>query len=199
MGIKDFSFMKQPNKKNLVAIVVGAVVLILLIFLLLSPSDKAKNAKQLSETFEQKQQEQNTSVSASYNPPPILDNKQNTFDDKAIENIKNGNFNQSADSTKDEIEKKIADLSQSQQNVIDQSEAMKMIEKKQKPKDMIVFLKSNKSKIELFNYKNIFKYELKDYKVGDKFLDWYLIEDINDNFIRFKDTDYAYNLRFIEE
>ena len=39
---------------------------------------------------------------------------------------------------------------------------MKMIEKEQKPKDMIVFLKSNKSKIELFNYKNIFKYELKD-------------------------------------
>lgn len=187
------------NKRNVVATIVGVLALILLIFLLITPSDKAKNAKQLSETFEQKQQEQNTSVSASYNPPPILDNKQNTFDDKAIENIKNGNFNQSADSTKDEIEKKIADLSQSQQNVIDQSEAMKMIEKRQKPKDMIVFLKSNKSKIELFNYKNIFKYELKDYKVGDKFLDWYLIEDINDNFIRFKDTDYAYNLRFIEE
>lgn len=187
------------NKKNVVATIVGVLVLILLIFLLITPSDKAKNAKQLSETFEQKQQEQNTSVSVSYNPPPILDNKQNTFDDKAIENIKNGNFNQSTDSTKDEIEKKIADISQSQQNVIDQSEAMKMIEKEQKPKDMIVFLKSNKSKIELFNYKNIFKYELKDYKVGDKFLGWYLIEDINDNFIRFKDTDYAYNLRFIEE
>lgn len=187
------------NKRNVAATIVGVLALILLIFLLITPSDKAKHTKQLSETFEQKQQEQNTSVSVSYNPPPILDNKQNTFDDKAIEDIKKGNFNQSTDSTKDEIEKKIADISQSQQNIIDQSEAMKMIEKKQKPKDMIVFLKSNKSKIELFNYKNIFKYELKDYKVGDKFLDWYLIEDINDNFIRFKDTDYAYNLRFIEE
>ncbi|WP_096022126.1 hypothetical protein [Campylobacter lanienae] len=195
MGIKDFSFMKQPTKKNLVAIIVGAVVLILLIFLLLSPSDKAKNSKQLSDTFEKSNQEQNTTM--SYNPPPIIENNQSAFDQKAIENIKNGNFKQEGDATKDEIESKVVDISQS--NTIDQSEAMKMIERKQKPQDMIVFLKNNKSKIDLFNYRKVFKYDLTEYKVGDNFLDWYLIEDINDNFIRFKDTDYAYNLRFIEE
>lgn len=195
MSIKDFSFMKQPNKKNLVAIIVAVIVLILLILLLLSPSDKEKNSKQLSDTFEKSNQEQNTTM--SYNPPPILDNNQSAFDDKAIENIKKGNFSQKEDTTKDEIESKVVDISQS--NTIDQSEAMKIIERNQKPQDMIVFLKDNKSKIDLFNYRKVFKYDLTEYKVGDNFLDWYLIEDINDNFIRFKDTDYAYNLRFIEE
>lgn len=43
-----------------------------------------------------------------------------------------------------------------------------------------------------------FKYDLKNYQVGDIFL-WWEIEEITPVYIRFKDEDYSYNLRFLED
>ena len=64
---------------------------------------------------------------------------------------------------------------------------------------MIVFLKDIQKDIEFEGSKNTFKYDLKSYKAGDKFLEWFEIEIITKNLIRFKDKDYAYNLRFLGE
>lgn len=97
-------------------------------------------------------------------------------------------------------EPKIADISDQTNARLRQEEAMRAIERSQKPNDMIAYLKSIQKDID-FRGGTLpyFKFEDKEYNVGEKLRGWYLIEKIDTNFIRFKDDDYAYNLRFIKE
>lgn len=66
-----------------------------------------------------------------------------------------------------------------------------------KPNDMVQFLKGIQDKIQL--KKERFQYDLKEYSVGDKFLNFYPVEEIGENYIRFKDENYSYNLRWMGE
>ena len=111
-----------------------------------------------------------------------------------VDNSKDSLASFAKDKQELEAESKLKELSNAN---ISQEEAIRKIAKTQKPKDMIAFLKEIQNQIELET--NSFKYDLKTYKVGDKFLDFFLIENITNNFIRFEDTDYAYNLRFLGE
>ncbi|SQC36421.1 Uncharacterised protein [Helicobacter fennelliae] len=63
---------------------------------------------------------------------------------------------------------------------------------------MIAFLKEAQSKFDFLKTQKRFKYDLKNYQVGDIFL-WWEIEEITPVYIRFKDEDYSYNLRFLED
>lgn len=80
---------------------------------------------------------------------------------------------------------------------MEQEEIIRQIAKKQKPDDMIAFLKEIQSKFDFLKTQQRFKYDMKDYKVGDIFL-WWEIEEITPVYIRFKEKNYSYNLRFLD-
>ena len=117
-------------------------------------------------------------------------------DSNLVDNSKDSLASFAKDNQELEVESKLKELPNANANV-SQEEAIRKIAKTQKPKDMIAFLKEIQNEIELET--NSFKYDLKTYRAGDKFLDFFLIESITNNFIRFEDTDYAYNLRFLGE
>lgn len=81
-----------------------------------------------------------------------------------------------------------------------QRAAIEEIAKKQKPDDMIAFLKEAQHKFDFLKTQRQFKFDFKSYEVGDIFL-WWEIEEITPIYIRFKDSDngYAYNLRFLDD
>lgn len=92
----------------------------------------------------------------------------------------------------------IPDLSNQNLTQQEQEEAIKEIAKKQKPDDMIAFLKEAQNKFNFLKTQKRFKYDMKNYQVGDIFL-WWEIEEITPVYIRFKDDDYSCNLRFLED
>lgn len=92
----------------------------------------------------------------------------------------------------------IPDLSRQNLSQQEQEEVINQIAKTQKPSDMITFLKEAQSKFDFLKTQKRFKYNLKNYQVGDIFL-WWEIEEITPVYIRFKDNDYSYNLRFLED
>lgn len=99
--------------------------------------------------------------------------------------------------TVDDI-KNIPDMSNA--SVAEQEAMIREIAKKQKPDDMIAFLKEVQYQFDFLKTQKQFKYDLKSYEVGDIFL-WWEIEEITPVYIRFKDNDngYAYNLRFLDD
>lgn len=181
------------KNKNMLFLIAGLCVLVPLSLWLLSGSKE-----DLSEGFSKVQEKEQ--VSTEYTPPKL----ENPFK-KQENNISNEN-NASMDTAnlalfaKDEkslqVEQSLPSLANSN---LDQEEAIRQIAKRQKPKDMIAFLKEIQKDIDFNKNKNFFKYELKEYKEKEKLLDFFEIERINANFIRFKDDDYAYNLRFLGE
>lgn len=195
--------------KNILFLVLGVVVLIPLLLWLLNGEENVDLSQSFEKTQEKEQEEY---------IPPKLDNpfkealnkesqsqEQETKEpleaDKQDSNLAQNNSKDSlASFAKDkqelEVESKLKELPNANVNV-SQEEAIRKIAKTQKPKDMIAFLKEIQNEIELET--NSFKYDLKTYRAGDKFLDFFLIESITNNFIRFEDTDYAYNLRFLGE
>lgn len=195
--------------KNILFLVLGVVVLIPLLLWLLNGEENVDLSQSFEKTQEKEQEEY---------IPPKLDNpfkealnkesqsqEQETKEpleaDKQDSNLAQNNSKDSlASFAKDnqelEVESKLKELPNANANV-SQEEAIRKIAKTQKPKDMIAFLKEIQNEIELET--NSFKYDLKTYRAGDKFLDFFLIESITNNFIRFEDTDYAYNLRFLGE
>lgn len=62
----------------------------------------------------------------------------------------------------------------------------------------VSFLNEIKSGITLYPDRT-FKYKNKIYQAKDKFLDKYIVESVSNIAIRFKDQNFAYSLRFIEE
>ncbi|CAD7289536.1 hypothetical protein LMG7974_01613 [Campylobacter majalis] len=135
-----------------------------------------------------------TDKNGTFIPPkmeinPFVQNTQNLADNKeeAIKNSANVSTQ----------EPKIADMTNYEN--INQEESIKRIAKRQKPNDMIAFLKEKQNEFSFNAREKSFKFDMKEYLVGDKFLDFFEITDISQNFIRFKDNSYEYNLRFIKE
>lgn len=188
--------------KNLLFLFVGIAILVPLFLWLLNGEENVDLSQSFEKTQEKEQEEY---------IPPKLDNPfkealnkeslpkeqkiKESFakDSNATEiNSKESLASFAKDNQELEVESKLKELSDSN---ISQEEAIRKIAKTQKPKDMIAFLKEIQAGIELRT--NSFKYELKTYKAGEKFLDFFLIESITNNFIRFQDTEYSYNLRFL--
>lgn len=194
----------DTKNKNLLFIIAGVIVLVPLSFWLLS-SDKDSKL-----SFE-KVQENKT---AEY-VPPKLDNpfkitQNNSDNNHTQENNTTATIppTSSSPQTSDEVasfakDKNDLDVQKNLQTLpnanLNQAEAIKQIAKIQKPKDMIAFLKSIQKDIDFSKDNYSFKYEMKEYKQGEKFLNFFDIETITANFIRFKDKNYAYNLRFLGE
>ncbi|EPU1605071.1 hypothetical protein ACVUU9_001488 [Campylobacter jejuni] len=176
----------EKNKTKSIITIIGIFFVLLFIFLIVTNPNKKTNEFE-AKSIETPTQAQNVEKNSTYefkepakeiqnqNPPKL--NNPFVLEDKKDLNI--------------------PDISDTSFEAMKQEEAIKKISKTQKPKDMVVYLKEIQKDITLLD--KTFKYDLKEYQIGDKFLDWYLIEDINNNFIRFRDEnlDYSYNLRFL--
>ncbi len=206
--LKNLNF--NAKNKNILFALIGVIVLIPLTFWLLSSSEN----QQLSQNFENSIKENKEEQKEQGFIPPKLDSpfntKETSKDTNNTQNKQEQSFKQEQNSKQEQKEQNLASFAKDKNEVeaearilelsndnLDQEEAIREIAKTQRPKDMIEFLKEKQKDIELLASKNDFKYDLKEYKVGDKFLEWFEIESINKNFIRFKDKDYAYNLRFL--
>lgn len=194
--------------KNILFLVLGIIVLVPLLLWLLNGEENVDLSQSFEKTQEKEQEE--------YIPPklenpfqealnktqeqeqtePLKPLETQNQDSNLVDNSKDSLASFAKDNQELEVESKLKELPNANANV-SQEEAIRKIAKTQKPKDMIAFLKEIQNEIELET--NSFKYDLKTYRAGDKFLDFFLIESITNNFIRFEDTDYAYNLRFLGE
>ncbi|MCR2062052.1 hypothetical protein [Campylobacter helveticus] len=208
--IFDANQIKAFCEKNKTMLILGGVLVVLLI---LASYLFFANNKDLSESFETQIETNATSQEDEFkmqNPfsnqnkeqtPPPLNQEPSKIEQNNTTMPPPQTNNNVTDKSEaiilEKDEPNIPDLSQNSFAQSTQEEAIKEIAKKQKPKDMVEFLSEIKDKIEL--KKHSFKYDYKEYERGDKFLDFYEIEDIGENYIRFKDEDYSYNLRFIGE
>ena len=188
--------------KNLLFLFAGIAILVPLFLWLLNGEENVDLSQSFEKTQEKEQEE--------YIPPKLDNpfkealNKESLPKEQKMKEsfVKDSNATEmdskeslasfAKDNQELEVESKLKELSDSN---ISQEEAIRKIAKTQKPKDMIAFLKEIQAGIELRT--NSFKYELKTYKAGEKFLDFFLIESITNNFIRFQDAEYSYNLRFL--
>ncbi|EAJ8747093.1 hypothetical protein AJY73_10440 [Campylobacter jejuni] len=188
------------NKKIIIGLGILVVMFILSLFLMFG--GKKPNNK-VSDSFA-KTQEQNTTVAYTPPPPPSLEVDKNKLLAKAKENSiqnsqnKKPKFDENISENMSEAEKEktnamIQDLSIN--NGLNADGSKKEI----KPEDMIAYLKAKQDTF-IFNPKDdYFSFDGVDYKSGQFFKGWWIIEEINENFIRFVDdkNGYAYNLRFI--
>lgn len=179
MESKNFQ-LDSSQKKILLAL---GVILGLLVILLLLDGDK-QTENELSQSFEQQIEQDKENMETPLqiednNVPPQTENPFVTKD------------------TQNEEQATIPDLSGQNFSQQEQEEIIKEIAKKQKPSDMIAFLKEAQIKFDFLKTQRKFKYEMKNYQVGDIFL-WWEIEEITPIYIRFKEEDYSYNLRFLD-
>ncbi|OCS21970.1 hypothetical protein CFVI97532_07155 [Campylobacter fetus subsp. venerealis cfvi97/532] len=187
------------NKKTIIFISILVVAIVGIAFLIKpynseSVASEPKTQNVSAATLPAKTDNQLTDGNGTFIPPkmennPFAQNTQNLAKDKD-EAIKSS-ANVGAD------EPKVADLTNYEN--IEQEGAIKNISKMQKPSDMIAFLKERKSEFILNSKEKNFKFDLKEYVIGDKFLDFFEVTDIASNFIRFKDENYEYNLRFLKD
>ncbi|TNB56728.1 hypothetical protein [Campylobacter helveticus] len=209
--ILDANQIKAFCEKNKTMLILGGVLIIMLI---LASYLFFANNKDLSDGFETQIETNATSQEDEFKmqnpfsnqnkeqtPPPLNQEpskiEQNNTTIPPLPPQTNKVMDKSEAIILEKDEPNIPDLSQNSFAQSTQADAIKEIAKKQKPKDMVEFLSEIKDKIEL--KKHSFKYDYKEYERGDKFLDFYEIEDIGENYIRFKDEEYSYNLRFIGE
>lgn len=198
------------TKKMIVVAIVAVITLIAIILLLFGGKKQNEivleavdmNASIISSDFAEF--ENNATNALQQVTPPPLPN-QMEFDDKEVSKVQNAQFNEPSNEAEkelnklaDEINGKIPDISEQTASLEKQAEAIKQIEKMQKPESMVEYLKEIQGDIIFRGYDNNFKYDMKIYYKGDKLNDWYEIEEITPNFIRFKDENYSYNLRFIK-
>lgn len=186
--MKDFF---EKNKTMVILCGVLVVLIVLSAVMFLSGGSKKNEFSDVvkeSPKLEEKTKEDN--ISKDFIVPPKVNNPF-VIKDKEDNTTK-------MKEEKSKKEASVPDLSESTFTQSLQKEAIEQIEKTQKPQDMSIFLKKIQKDMELIGSLKYFKYELKEYKINDMFLNWYLIEDINRNFIRFKDLEnnYSYNLRF---
>ncbi|EAH8851389.1 hypothetical protein CDJ58_07060 [Campylobacter lari] len=190
------------NKKMSIIILIGFLLFFLFVFLIVT-NPSSKDEFNIESGFDSQNVKKEDDVKYNFNESNLSAKKdvvnpdsKNIFilEDKNDLNISKKNKNE-------DIDNNIPDISENSFNNLKQYEAIKEIEKTQKPKDMVLFLKNIKQQIFISKDLNSFKYDYKDFYIGDKFLNWYLVEDININFIRFKDQElnYSYNLRFYGE
>lgn len=188
---RDFKNLNPHSKKILILSII--IVVLFLTMLWLFSDDNQKINEEMSQGYEQQVKDENA---GEYTPPPIENNnsKEQNESNPAPQQPTNPFVTQDKD-TKEAI---IPDLSGQNLSQQEQEEIINQIAKTQKPSDMIAFLKEIQSKFDFLKTQKRFKYDLKNYKVGDIFL-WWEIEEITPIYIRFIDDDYAYNLRFLED
>lgn len=189
----------EKNKTMLILIGVLSIMLILASYLFF-----ANNNNDLSESFEtQNELNLSTQEDGFKMQNPFLNQNSNETQNPFNQTEQNASkpplppkpSNEESQTIVFENEPKIPNSSHNSFTKSAEEDVTKEITKTQKPSDMAEFLNSIKEKIML--QKHSFKYDLKEYRLGDKFLDFYEIEDIGENYIRFKDEDYSYNLRFM--
>lgn len=180
------------NTKNIL-ILVGILIILMLLTLWLVSGDSPNN--EISNAYESTQIENNATEFVA----PKLDNifpSQN--DSNATILPISPPFPSNNDSNATIPQEQVIDFNNPlNASAREQADIVNQIAKSQKPDNMIVFLKEAQSKFDFLKTQKQFKYELKNYEVGDIFL-WWEIEEITPVYIRFKDKDYSYNLRFLD-
>lgn len=174
----------KTSKKQIV-IAISAVTVLFLIFILATSGSNKKQRQIIAPTVT----EENISVN------------QNNAEDNAS-GIDQSNLQEAVKAAQEETSTEQSSavyINETNTAQSEQAEAIERIKKRQKPDNMIVYLKSIQADITLNARDKSFKYELKEYREGDALNGWFEIEAITPTLIRFKDTDYSYNLRFFEE
>lgn len=198
---RNFKNLNPLSKKFLVLSII--VIVLFFTILWLFSGENSKVNEEISQGYEQQlkdEKDENASEASEYTPPPLETN--NSLKEQNGSNPLPQQPKQPANpfviEDKDTKETIIPDLSGQNLSQQEQEEIINQIAKTQKPSDMIAFLKEIQSKFDFLKTQKRFKYDLKNYKVGDIFL-WWEIEEITPVYIRFIDDDYAYNLRFLED
>ncbi|RAX56493.1 hypothetical protein CCZ01_09365 [Helicobacter monodelphidis] len=193
MKLKVMDFQgKQPPKNKNIFIIVGALCIFLCVILLfIFVGDDESSQELIPDPLVQKEESQ----------PSMLDNP---FDETKIaqmssqQNITQVDQNKTMQESQEmNITSDILTQSTLQESSIDLNAFESKEVKKQKPENMITYLKNIQSNISLHG--NSFRYENIYYYANDKFEGWWKIEKITPLFIRFKDANYSYNLRFVGE
>lgn len=181
----------SSGAKNILIVVISLVVLIPTFFYIFSTP-----SQDLSESFE-KNLNANTNEVASETPPPKLENPFNKPKDEQKEAIKKDDSPKNAQIEEEANKKEVLEIINNTQS---QEEAIKEIAKRQRPQDMMIFLKEIQPQIDFRKTQGNFKFENKIYKQGDIFLGFFEITSITENYLRFRDSvaGYEYNLRFID-
>lgn len=196
---KDFKILGKY--KGILFIVLALLVFIPLTIWLLSDSTQSGD-EVVNNILESQKEETQDYVPPKMDNPFIMDLAENTKQEETKDSnaFKEESLNADlAGIPKDTNEEKIPTISNHNNGISDsQLDTIKKIAKSQKPKEMIPYLKEIQKDCELNKTRLTFKFEGKELKVGDKLNSWYLIEEITKNYVRFKEIDYAYNLRFVE-
>lgn len=204
---KNLKNLSKPIKRNL--IIIGAILLLFVLFIIFSGGNKVEASEEISNGYKNSATENvdanGKDKELEYIPPKIEDVQNGTAkgpqNSSVIENesnpkevaqtnppaIKNPFVIDDTSNTND-----IPDMSNTAME--QQRAAIEEIAKRQKPSDMIAFLKEAQHKFDFLKTQRQFKFDLKSYEVGDIFL-WWEIEEITPIYIRFKDSEngYAYN------
>ncbi|WP_416863769.1 hypothetical protein [Helicobacter ganmani] len=196
---RNFKNLNPHSKRILILSIIVIVLFFLSLWLMSDSSSQTQINKEISQSYEETQKE-NT---GEYVPPKIDISKNNEQKQETKENSNVATPPQpinpfvAQDKDKEQFSN-IPDLSGQNLSQQEQEEVINQIAKTQKPSDMIAFLKEAQSKFDFLKTQKRFKYDLKNYQIGDIFL-WWEIEEITPVYIRFKDEDYSYNLRFLED
>lgn len=190
-------FKSMPPKMRILIVGALAICLIMIFAGVLNSSKNSMEeaSEKLSDAIETQQEKTPPSPlpSSDYNNQEA----QNTgmFDPNAIENAKRESSLLQENENADSLD--VVQNSNEEYNVL-----LPKRETRQKPSDMIVYLKGIKEEISFIEPRSkTFEYEKKTWNKGEKFNGWYTIENVNNVYIRFYDDEkkYSYNLRFIEE
>lgn len=204
---RNFKDMNPHTKKISLLTLVIFILFIMMLFVM--GGDNTETQNQITAGYEQNQKENENDKNKdenTYTAPQI--------DEEALKKAREASQNQAQaqadklkannpfvaqDKNTDKADpSSIPDLSSQNLTQQEQEEAIKENAKKQKPDDMIAFLKEAQNKFNFLKTQKRFKYDMKNYQVGDIFL-WWEIEEITPVYIRFRDDDYSYNLRFLED
>lgn len=200
---RNFKDMNPHTKK--ISLLTLVIFILFIIMLFVMGGDNTETQNQITAGYEQNQKENENDKNKDengYTAPQIDEEalkKAREESQAQADKLKANNPFVAENKNADQADpSSIPDLSSQNLTQQEQEEAIKEIAKKQKPDDMIAFLKEAQNKFNFLKTQKRFKYDMKNYQVGDIFL-WWEIEEITPVYIRFRDDDYSYNLRFLED
>ncbi|BDB65759.1 hypothetical protein T36_2238 (plasmid) [Helicobacter cinaedi] len=200
---RNFKDMNPHTKK--ISLLTLVIFILFIIMLFVMGGDNTETQNQITAGYEQNQKENENDKNKDengYTAPQIDEEalkKAREESQAQADKLKANNPFVAENKNADKADpSSIPDLSSQNLTQQEQEEAIKEIAKKQKPDDMIAFLKEAQNKFNFLKTQKRFKYDMKNYQVGDIFL-WWEIEEITPVYIRFRDDDYSYNLRFLED
>ena len=198
---RNFKDMNPHTKK--ISLLTLVIFILFIIMLFVIGGDNTETQNQITAGYEQSQNENEQNKDENTYTAPQIDEealkKAREENQAQADKLKANNPFVAENKNADKADpSSIPDLSSQNLTQQEQEEAIKEIAKKQKPDDMIAFLKEAQNKFNFLKTQKRFKYDMKNYQVGDIFL-WWEIEEITPVYIRFRDDDYSYNLRFLED